>query len=1055
MVYGVCRRLLGDAHDAEDAFQATFLILARKAASIQRGQALAAWLHEVARHVAARARDAAARRRDRERQVREMTPTNPINGADHDELRAVLDEELAELPPKYGMALVLCDLEGRTHRQAARELGCAPGSVSWRLSRARALLRGRLTKRGLTLSATALTLVLTERAAATMPAMLAIATVRAATAKTAAISTQVASLVEKGMQELGTSKLRTGLALLLATTLAVACTSVLYGHRPQAIDDPPENKAGPAVESGKPRVDQHGDPLPPGAVARLGTVRFRPGGNVYSVAYAPGGKVLASGCSDGSVRLWDPKTGKEIRRFIGRPEQPNSYNFVESIAFSPDGKTLAAGYGNGESMVRLWDMATGKELRKFDGHQGFGVHAIALSADGKLLASGSEDGTIGIWDAATGALLRRSAKRPAILAVAFHPDGKTLVSSDKGDSVRVWEVSTGKELRQLRGHKYQVFALVFSPDGKTLAAGGEDTTIRLWDTAAWKEIRHFGDSDSVVWSLAFAPDGRTLASTGFGIRRPECAVRIWDVATGKEAHVARGHQGAVRAIAFSSDGKTFASGGFDLTIRVWDATTAKELLPASGHQGGAVSQLVYSPNGKLLASGCQQGDRGICLWDVARRRLVRRLPIDHNDLHALIFSPDGTLLAGATAGMIRVWEANTGKTLHEWKQTNGWASCLAFSPDGQTLACGGKEDKNRDGQVILWDMVTGKELGRLHGHSTCVHGVVILPDGKTLASRSCEDGTILFWELATRKELRRLSGQRGGGSFFQCVDQDTLVYESARTLHFLDLATGEQRRELRFQPEVVWHVTISPDRKMFHGTQTGGECCLWEIATGKERLKFLGPGAGVSSLSLSPDGKTLASGSADTSILLWDLAELMARDRLRGPNVRPADMAALWIDLGSADGTRAYGAVWTLVAASREAVPFLAQRVKPMARAEDGQLARWIADLDSAVFAERDKASRELERQAELAESLLRKALESDPSPEVRRRVEALLGKLRGSVTSAETLRSLRVVEVLEHIATPEARQLLRKLADGAPQARSTREAKTALERLVKQATVP
>jgi hypothetical protein len=217
-----------------------------------------------------------------------------------------------------------------------------------------------------------------------------------------------------------------------------------------------------------------------------------------------------------------------------------------------------------------------------------------------------------------------------------------------------------------------------------------------------------------------------------------------------------------------------------------------------------------------------------------------------------------------------------------------------------------------------------------------------------------------------------------------------------------------------------------------------------------ERVKLLGLGP-YPSLSVSPDGRTMATGSADTSILLWDLAELATRDRKRIADGGAEDLTALFTDLGSSDGTRAYSAVWKLVAARREAVAFLNTRVKPTALADERQVASWIVDLDSAIFADRDKATRELERQGELAKPLLRKALSREPTLEVRRRAEDLLRKIEGPVTSTETLRSIRAVEVLEHIATPEARHLLQKLAEGALDARLTREAKAALARLEKR----
>jgi RNA polymerase sigma factor (sigma-70 family) len=219
MVYGVCQRVLFHVHDAEDAFQATFLILARKAASIRRGQAIAAWLHEVARRVAGQARQTANRRRVHERESLPMPPRQPLDTMDQEELRTILDEELAALPAKYRTALVLCDLEGRTHRQAARELRCPVGSVSWRLSRARALLRDRLTRRGLTLSSAAVAAALTEQASAAIPSSLILVTVRAATTS-AAVEANVGTLVQGGLRSLAGSRTPAGLLLLLAACLA-------------------------------------------------------------------------------------------------------------------------------------------------------------------------------------------------------------------------------------------------------------------------------------------------------------------------------------------------------------------------------------------------------------------------------------------------------------------------------------------------------------------------------------------------------------------------------------------------------------------------------------------------------------------------------------------------------------------------------------------------------------------------------------------------------------------------------------------------------------------
>jgi hypothetical protein len=190
-------------------------------------------------------------------------------------------------------------------------------------------------------------------------------------------------------------------------------------------------------------------------------------------------------------------------------------------------------------------------------------------------------------------------------------------------------------------------------------------------------------------------------------------------------------------------------------------------------------------------------------------------------------------------------------------------------------------------------------------------------------------------------------------------------------------------------------------------------------------------------------------------MLVWGLVPEIERAALPAKDLNAADLAALWADLGATDAAKGQAAVWNLAASPRDSIPFLAKNLRPAVPPDNEQLARWIADLDSAVFADREKATRELERQAELAEPLLRKTMAADPAPEVRRRIEGLLNKLPAPVTSGETLRALRAMEVLEHIATPGARQLLEKLAAGAPEARLTREAKAALDRLQRRHPAP
>jgi Tol biopolymer transport system component len=307
----------------------------------------------------------------------------------------------------------------------------------------------------------------------------------------------------------------------------------------------------------KPRVDQYGDPLPAGAVLRLGTVRFRQGGPVLSVAYSPEGKTLALGTGDYTVRLWDVGPGKEIRSLQGHRGP------VYSVAYSPDGKSLAS--GSTDKTVRLWDVVTGKEIRSFNGHQDR-LWSVAYAPDGKTLASASGDKTVRLWDVANGKEIRLlKGHQSGVISVAYSPDGKTLASGSWDDTVRLWDVVTGKEICTFKGHQYGVCFVAYAPDGKTLASGSGDRTVRLWDVVNGKEIRAIKGHRSWVLSVAYSPDGKTLASGN-----ADNTIQLMETATGKERFHLSGHNGWINALSFSPDGARLVSASVDRTALVWD-----------------------------------------------------------------------------------------------------------------------------------------------------------------------------------------------------------------------------------------------------------------------------------------------------------------------------------------------------------------------------------------------------------------------------------------------------------------------------------------------------
>jgi hypothetical protein len=383
-----------------------------------------------------------------------------------------------------------------------------------------------------------------------------------------------------------------------------------------------------------------------------------------------------------------------------------------------------------------------------------------------------------------------------------------------------------------------------------------------------------------------------------------------------------------------------------------------------------------------------------------------------------------------------------------------------FSPDGNLLVV-----KHVDNVIRLWDTATGKLRCSIPQSGTMrfPHPHAFSPDGRVLAtdSSSQDKSAIHLCETATGKELGKLSWQDGSspsclvfspaGKYLLASHgaggKDTGVQPEDVGLRLWDLASGRELQRFKTSAWDIRAVAISPDGKTL-AAGADNTVLLWELASGKERGRFPGHNEWVWSLAWSPSGRLLASGSLDHTALVWDVTGVSQDGKLPTHTSRPEDIEGLWTELGSEDGIRAYRAMWRIVAASHLSVSFLTKRLQSEKSVEESRLKRLIADLDNEEFKIRAQATQELEELGELAETGLRKAHAGDLSPEARRRVENLLHKVEAQILSPKQLLTMRTLEVLEHIGTPEARKLLGELAGGAAAARQTREAKAALERL-------
>ena len=633
----------------------------------------------------------------------------------------------------------------------------------------------------------------------------------------------------------------------------------------------------PAATVADARTDCFGDPLPDGAVARMGTVRFRHGGEVRFVAALPDGKTIVSTDAH-SIRWWDAASGKEVRRWS------DGEAFLGNAALSPDGKVLAAAV---EDDLRAWDAAGGKELWKAEK---VGRIVTAFSPDSKVLATVGE--SIRFRNAATGAVVREFEAKVGASAVAFAPDGRTMLSLGV-EGIRWWDLASGKIVHEAEAHKGVGCFVAVASDGKRFATAGleelrpydTEATVRLWDAAGRTELRRLltYTRREHVAAVAFSPDGKQLASGDSDGR-----IYLYDAGDGAELRRWEGHEGAVTALAFAADGKTLITGGADAAIRQWDSSTGKELSPVAGLEG-PVCALAVSPDGATLASAGK--DHRIHLWDAATGQKRRDLVGSFGERTGLLaFWPDGQTLTSAYAGIgddVCLWQVADGKRIHSFSPADRhYFPPTLVSPDGRILVCYG------GGKLALMEAGTGAAVLTIesHGQDEELCGCAFIRDRSTFAAfvgpvrASRNADALVVWNAATgERETRPLHGDVG--RVLACAaspDGKVLAaHGGGGEVHFVAVETGEAAGRLDSGLQRILTAVFSPDGRTLALTGFEGGVHLWEAASGRKRGVLRGQDAPIDAVAFSPDGKRLYSGGRDGTVLAWDLTGRSAAGRSR------------------------------------------------------------------------------------------------------------------------------------------------------------------------------
>ena len=929
MVWASCHRVLDSISDVEDCFQATFLVLARKAGSLKRGEALGGWLHRVAYRLSMHCRLSAGKRRRKELGAALMTVTKEEPRESWDEIRLALDRELEQLPRIYRVVLVLCYLEGKTQAQAAKELGCQVGTIKGRVVRGKVLLRRRLEKRGLNLGATALAALLAEQStSAAVPGLLMAATTTAAArfalGKTAGVSGSAVVLADAFLRAANLGNLLKSVMVVAGLILATGGGSLLA--QPAWRSWPEENElrfvatghvTAPASNKGLEKFDQYGDPLPPNAISRLGSIRYRLADEPRALLMTPDGKQVISEGVDG-IRHWDISTGKELQALTwGAAPGMDS-----SRSFTADRRRFVATSEAGQ--LGIYEVKSGTKLQ----HLGDGQYYLpAFSADGRYVAAfrGESPNEIELFDATSGNCLWKCARySDHVRKLVFTPDCKRLVFSGcnlpikdlkvSANGIFILDSATGQELRKIEFGSDQVADVAISPDSKEVAVvffalpGSPKETLRIWDLSTSKlrlqiqpPPKPADVSGTYFFAKAyFAARGNILVTT---IANHD-QLSILDLTTGAEIkRIGKGLHN-VSGMTETLDGKTLIVNG-DGRICLLDMETGRDAVQHLADTASTLAIRFVDDNETILLSNGNLTDysTGISYWDAKTGKKLQQKNISKRPVEQLL-GEDAALIIDYGQNPIRPYLEilSTGKTSNLSPTFELNPGCYwAASTNGRFVAVGHTDEES----INLFDGKTGVRIRVFRTVGLTTNRLQFSADETLLFAFSPNQKTRI-WDVSTGRQLADYMPQKVTGDHFwptgrphgalvppRRVNEEPhydialspdgkriastdfreylLIRDAPDGKHQVRIDTGQAR------PSQMWF--SSDNKRLAWSSFDNPEIHILDLQTQREIAVLAGHKGIVNALAFSKDGKKLVSSSSDSTALVWDLEQAVMKTR--------------------------------------------------------------------------------------------------------------------------------------------------------------------------------
>ncbi len=772
--------------------------------------------------------------------------------------------------------------------------------------------------------------------------------------------------------------------------------------------------------------------LPPRALKRFGTSNLRHGDRILCLAYSPNGQILVAGGGADPVRVWNADTG------TAKFQVPEPWTFA--VAFTPRGSVFFT--GGAHKSIRMWEIGSEKEVpnSKMEGHKTT-IKALVVSPDGSLLASGSQEGEILLWETATRKIISRLKEhKDEITSLAFSPDNLFMASSSVDGQIIVWDTETNKVVKKMDGGA-GVLAVAFADGGNSIVSAGDDNLIRIWNAKTGENIGKLAGHQDMVTRLAVGRDGTTLFSTS-----RDRTVRRWDLTSRKETLKLERNPGDGDALAVSRDMKRLASAGYNNTIRQNDAETGKELDVRPGSTS-ALNHLVLSPDGRWMASVSQVGQ--VYLWDASSGTLARTWATKQGGELLLAFSADGSTLVTAGIGA-KLWDPATGTekaTLPT--KTPGAISSLAFSSNGKMLALG-----FRSQQAEIWGWPDAKLLHVVKSAGP-VNAVAFSRKSDSLAVGA--GSLVVIVSTSDAKPTQQFPTKDGPDAgrpevsalAFSPDEKSLAVAGSDGVIRIMDSSLGKEKHACVGHTSLAQSLAFSRDGRTLVSGSFDKTARVWEGFSGLMIAKFEGHLGPVHGVAISPDGRTAFSASSDTSAIAWEIPPAGLKDLKNPGNEEEVKtyFGQAWRNLASEDADMANSALWRLTRVDG-VIPIIGKSVYLV---EPDKITKMLKDLDSTEFKIRDEATKGLLSYGRWMEGRLREELKAAGSIEVYRRMEDLLTKITqdGSLSlKQERLRLYRAMHLLEIAGTPAAVQVFEELARKGPEEAFRDDAKVTLERI-------